>query len=114
MKEVYTARDHTEAHFIKNLLENAGIRVRVRGELLVGLGIPVGDRFPSIWVKDDADFDRAREVVDKFLEAQEEAAKNPVYWQCPKCGESIEDQFMECWKCSTARPTEGDPPSAEG
>ena len=24
-------------------------------------------------------------------------------WACPKCGESSEDQFDSCWKCSTPK-----------
>jgi uncharacterized membrane protein YvbJ len=39
-------------------------------------------------------------------------------WNCPKCGEPIEDQFDTCWKCgitkgnAPAAPSE-DPASAE-
>lgn len=27
-------------------------------------------------------------------------------WTCPKCGESLEDQFDSCWKCARQAPPE--------
>jgi hypothetical protein len=30
-------------------------------------------------------------------------------WTCPKCGETIEEQFDSCWRCRTPRPA---PPGA--
>ena len=29
-------------------------------------------------------------------------------WNCPKCGEDIEDQFDACWKCAGGGTEEGD------
>jgi hypothetical protein len=31
-------------------------------------------------------------------------------WRCPKCGETIEDQFDSCWKCTEAVPVERERP----
>ena len=25
-------------------------------------------------------------------------------WTCPKCGENLEDQFSNCWKCAGLKP----------
>lgn len=25
-------------------------------------------------------------------------------WRCPECGEEIDAQFTDCWKCGTSRP----------
>lgn len=66
MKQVYGAKDPFEVHLIKNLLENEGIQVVVRGEHLFGLrgSIPVSqETWPSVWVVQDGDFERAQEVV---------------------------------------------------
>jgi hypothetical protein len=27
------------------------------------------------------------------------------FWNCPQCGERVEEQFEACWNCSTAKPT---------
>ena len=37
-------------------------------------------------------------------------------WNCPKCGEDIEDQFDACWKCAGGGKEEGDAeePEIEG
>ncbi|HTJ00562.1 MAG TPA: hypothetical protein VL527_16900 [Dongiaceae bacterium] len=28
------------------------------------------------------------------------------HWKCPQCGEPVEEQFDQCWNCSTAKPPE--------
>ena len=67
MKEVYTARDQEVAYMVRDLLLARGFDVLVRGELLVGFGLRRKERYPSVWVKQSEDFDRAREVVEEFL-----------------------------------------------
>ncbi len=107
MKEVYTARDQEDAYMVRDLLFARGFDVLVRGEFLVGFGLPLKERYPSVWVKQSEDFDRAREVVEEFLRAREEATVNPKTWDCPKCGESLEQQFLQCWQCGAEQPEQG-------
>lgn len=33
-------------------------------------------------------------------------------WKCPKCGETVEDDFDACWKCQ--RPKDGTETQVEG
>lgn len=107
MIEVYTARDVVDARLMKELLESRGLRAVARGEPLniLGIHIPLGRVFPSVWVE-EGDFERARQIVDDFqrsLEREREAEAEAGPWTCPECGEELEGQFRECWNCQTPR-----------
>ncbi len=110
MREVYTARDVVDARLMTQLLESRGIRAVARGEPLsiLGINIPLGRVFPSVWVE-EADFARARQIVDDFnrsLEREREEEENAGPWTCPGCGEELEGQFRECWNCGAEREEE--------
>jgi len=112
MKRVYIARGSAEAHLIRAFLENDGIEAVVRGEDLSAVfgGIPIdGDSLPSVWVLDDADYDRALGLVKQSLRDSEadrgETAAGPD-WHCPRCGETVDGGLFICWSCSTARDEE--------
>ena len=106
MKKIYTAKNPADAHLLKGLLEGENIEADVRGEFLYGVRgeVPITpDTCPSVWVMDDADYDRAMELVSTFGEGE---PPNPVEgesWRCG-CGEENEGQFTECWSCGKARP----------
>ena len=66
--EVYVARDNIEAQFLRGLLEDSGIEVRVVGEGLHGLtgGLPSGySTAPRLWVR-RKDAERARKVIAEY------------------------------------------------
>jgi hypothetical protein len=106
LKKVYIAKNPADAHLVKGLLEGENIDAEVRGEFLYGVRgeVPITpDTCPSVWVRDDADYDRAMELVSTFREGE---PSNPVEgetWRC-RCGEENELQFTECWSCGKARP----------
>ena len=113
MKAIYSARDTMEAHFLKGLLEAEDIPAVVQGEALGSvLGeIPVTrSTLPNVLVNDD-DVDRAIPIVEQFRQRDQRSAAEDESdstrsetWTCPKCGEKIETQFTDCWKCGTPRP----------
>ena len=46
------------------------------------------------------DYDKAMEVIRQAL-----AGKNVgPSWRCVTCGEVIEGQFSQCWRCGSERP----------
>jgi hypothetical protein len=103
VQQVFVAQHPTEAHFIRGLLEAAGIHALVRGESLFsvrGETPATVDTLPSVWVGDD-EADRAREVIDQRRGAATDDADGP--WTCPQCGEQVEAQFTECWRCGASR-----------
>ena len=112
MQHVYTARDAMDAHFVRGLLEQAGLKAVVQGESLQETwgGLSVSDEnLPTVWV-DDADAAKATPIVQEYREKDRANAEDAVAdapratWTCANCGEGIETQFDRCWKCGHPRP----------
>ena len=105
MKKIYIAKNPADAHLLKGLLEGENIEAEVRGEFLYGVRgeVPITpDTCPSVWVMDDADYDRAMELVSTFHEGEPTSPVEGEAWRC-RCGEENEGQFTECWRCGKAR-----------
>ena len=103
MTEIFVHPDPTQLAHCRSILEEAGIACFIRNEdthdLIVGLPDPL--RQPSLFVNDDADAERAREL----LRDVEGAGKGDTPdWKCPKCGETVPGNFSSCWKCETPNP----------
>ena len=108
LKRIYLAANAVEAHMLKDLLAQEAIEAVVRGDDFVPL--QGGSLFrmetrPSVWVLDDERLARARELAAEFGGGPLPADR-PATWRC-RCGETIEEQFSECWSCGRARPEEG-------
>jgi len=103
MTEIFVHADLTQLAHCQSILEEAGIEAFIRNEtthdLIAGLPDPL--RQPSLWVTDDANAERAREL----LRDMESAGKSDApEWKCPQCGETVPGNFGTCWKCETQRP----------
>jgi Putative prokaryotic signal transducing protein len=95
MRQVHTADNPTDAHFLKGLLEANGIAAQVRFEDMIG-------DYPSVWVTADTDFKLAQELISALSSKQEIVEAQSESKCCPRCGENIEYQFTECWQCGTS------------
>jgi hypothetical protein len=96
----------TDAHLLKGFLESEGIGAVVQGEFLwIARGeVPITtDTAPSVWVTDDADFERAMDVVNEFQSSEGMSGPENKEWKCNNCNETNERQFTECWHCGTPR-----------
>jgi hypothetical protein len=99
-RRVHTAESVIEIAHLRNVLESAGIACEVRNDRLGGAvgEIPFVECWPELWVRHGGDVLRARGLID--------AALCPVTgaeaWTCPGCGERIEPQFEQCWRCAAA------------
>lgn len=87
------------AHYA-GALRAAGIECELRNTVLSGgLGeIPFLECAPQIWISNALDEARARELIEQL--------RTPVSgqpWACRRCGEVLEPQFGECWKCGAPR-----------
>ncbi len=107
---VYIARDAMDAHHLRAMLEDQGISAKVIGESLraAWAQIPAtASTLPAVWV-DKEDAERALPVVDQFTKTNIEGqpASGTTPWDCPKCGEHLEGQFIACWSCGTPRPAQ--------
>ena len=107
MKQVFVARTPTEAHLVKGVLETRGIRAEVRGEALWGTRgeIPLTpDTLPTVWVLDDRQAPEGLRIVEGYSSSASASGLEAQGWRCPVCGEQLESQFSECWKCGANRP----------
>ena len=103
MTEIFVHPDPTQLAHCRSILEEAGIACFIRNEethdLIAGLPDPM--RQPSLCVTNDADAERARELLrDLGGEGKSDAPE----WKCPKCGETVPGNFSSCWKCETLNP----------
>jgi hypothetical protein len=102
MRRLYQARDRIEAQFLADFLDRYLISTTILGDYLSGAAgeLPV-DVYPTVWVLEDEDHPRARELLTRFLEQSDTAAGSP--WICPVCGEQVESGFDLCWNCGRGR-----------
>lgn len=102
MKRVYSSSDNILIGFLSGILEDQKIKFLIKNETLQGgIGeIPAHEAWPEIWVINDSDEQLAKALIEQALTPE----KWQREWQCPSCGEWIESQFTECWKCNSPRP----------
>jgi hypothetical protein len=102
MKTVYSAPNITLVSIFRNILEEHGITCWIKNEFLsAGTGeLPPIECWPQLCVDDD-DVPAAQQLVDEALSAGNAPR---IAWRCDACGEDIEGQFTECWKCGGSGP----------
>jgi Putative prokaryotic signal transducing protein len=97
VKRVYRAATLLQVAHARNVLITAGIQCELRNQYLAGaLGdLPMMETWPQLYV-DDADEGFARSALARAV-----AAPAGSSWICPDCGEELEPQFLQCWRCGT-------------
>ena len=109
MLKIYSAKDPTDAHFLKGILESYGISCEVRGEALFSIRgeLPMTlETAPSVWIFDDSKFDEATTIILEFENSDSRNSPDEETWICESCGENSEGQFTECWNCGKSRSME--------
>ena len=100
MKYVFSASTMSpDNEMLKSILEKADIPCLIRNEYLTAGEAPFIS--PELWILNDEDYPRAREIVDAWENA---TIENQGPWVC-RCGETIEGQFTSCWQCGRERKT---------
>jgi hypothetical protein len=96
---VYSSYDLMAAHHARNLLEAEGIRAVVRNERLASaMGeLPPAECQAEVWVLDPGLAAQAERLLREGVQVTGEA------WTCAACGERLEPQFAQCWRCGGAR-----------
>ena len=102
MRKVYTSSDLNLVQYAKSVLEGHKIKSVILREQLAGVvgGIAPLDAWTELWVHDASHIDEARQLIESAMK-KTEIQQQP--WHCRGCGESIEAQFTQCWKCETER-----------
>lgn len=98
MRRVFSSFDLVAVHHARNLLEAEGIRAEVRNERLSSaMGeLPPAECQAEVWVLEAGDAARAERLL------REGARASGPPWTCA-CGERIEPQFTQCWRCGATR-----------
>jgi hypothetical protein len=104
--QVYSASSVHEAHFVAGLIRQAGIDVSIKNTdafLLAG-ELPPFTVAPTLWVRGEEQFAKAREIVETY----EERLNDPEIgslpeWSCKFCGETNPGNFEVCWHCGKDR-----------
>jgi len=99
MKKLTSADSLITINHFRNLLAAEGIETRIRNEHLASIlgEMPFVETWPELWVINDLDFDRAKQLIDAV-----DAESPSTPWKCRKCGEMNEGQFAACWNCSAS------------
>ncbi|GAB2780851.1 DUF2007 domain-containing protein [Halomonas shantousis] len=86
---------------VRNVLTSADIPCKLRNMVLGGGAgeLPLGECEPEVWVA-VRDVSRAQSLVRQALEGPGDTRPD---WSCRTCGETLEDVFAACWRCSTPR-----------
>ena len=103
MKKLTSADSIVTINHWKNLLESEGIPCEIRNEHLGSVmgEVPFPEVWPQLWVINDLDYDRGKQLIDAEI-AEIESPAEP--WKCGKCGEENEGQFSACWNCGASIP----------
>lgn len=98
MKRVFSSFDRIAVFHARNLLEAEGIRATVRNDMLSSaMGeLPPAECQAEVWVESEADAALAERIL------REGPAPTGAPWRCA-CGESLEGQFLQCWRCGGSR-----------
>ena len=105
--KVFVAQHHAEAHLVSGLLQANGIVAEVRGEaLFTTIEAPsvIPGAAPEVWVSNPAHVPLALDLVRRFSRGEALPGSLGPPWQCPKCSETLEAQFTQCWNCGTVKP----------
>ncbi len=100
MSRLYASHNTLLLEQIADALAHAGIASTMRNMNRTGQAageLPPIVCWPEIWLRDDADMDRARRILDGMLASLEDPGEA---WTCPACGEQLEGQFGSCWRCA--------------
>lgn len=101
MKRVHIAPTLLDAQLAVDVLSSLGIVTHIFNTHAAGaMGeVPFLHAQPEVWVDDDAQEARAREVLAELNDAPPRGEKI-----CPHCGERNPGNFLSCWQCRNALP----------
>lgn len=102
MKLIYTHENVMLVHSAKNILEQNNIESALKNEYSApnGANLGISNIFLELWVVNDEDYIRAREIIEREIVNPEPQAM----WICSQCKEENAGSFDFCWNCQSAKP----------
>ncbi len=112
VKRVYSASDLVDARLLADSLADECIRTHLFNASAVGAmgDVPFGEAWPEVWIADERDLSRAREVVAAHAARQPSGGS----LRCSGCGEESPSNFGCCWNCGMDVGAGSQPASAAG
>lgn len=103
MQRIYSAGDSVTIDYLQSVLDAAGIESLIKNQYLSGAagGLPPNECWPELWIADESHYEESLRLIAAALAPP---ARDLCDWTCPGCGELIERQFGECWKCGAHSP----------
>jgi hypothetical protein len=99
VRQVYSASDTSEAELLKQLLTDNDIPAVVEGAEVANVFGEIPPAKPAVSVPENVDWERVTQIVSEFENAKRQRAAG-IPWVCPRCRETIEPQFSDCWNCA--------------
>ena len=101
MMRVHIAPTLLDAQLAVDTLSSLGITAHIFNANAAGaLGeVPFLQAQPEVWVDDDSQASRAREILEGCQAMPPSQEKT-----CPYCGELNPGNFLSCWQCKRALP----------
>lgn len=98
MRLTYKHENRGLVYSVKNILAINDIDCHVKNDFgnTMGAEFGIGNTLLELWVKEDSDYERAREIIKQQLHQKEQKP-----WTCPNCHEENAGQFAVCWNCQT-------------
>jgi hypothetical protein len=92
--------DRTQAFLLRDLLAQHGIKAHVFNQNMSSIvgDVPPDVALPQVWLDDDADRDRAAEILRDYRVARN---RDGVLF-CGACREENPATFELCWNCGAA------------
>lgn len=101
MRMIYTNDNRMLVGNIRNILEAEGLELIVKNEFASGVigEVSAFDAWVELWVRSDADYDRACAILDRAFSRVDEKD-----WRCRDCDETNGAAFELCWRCRSEKP----------
>lgn len=99
MRLVYQHENRGLVYSVRNILAMNDIDCHVKNDHsnTMGAEFGIGNIQLELWVMNDSEYTRAREIIDAHLQEPENAED----WTCSNCGETNAAQFGLCWNCQS-------------
>ncbi len=101
MIKVFENFDFSRVGQMQSLLESYGIKTFLKNQYSSSVmgEVPFVEVVPQLYVLEERDLARAKQVLQLDLPADEPDEN----WVCAACGIDVEGTFDRCWKCGTGR-----------
>lgn len=102
MRKVFSSNEISETILVRDALVRHGIAVTIQNEHSGRSAVPAFRAPAEIWLIDDNDYEKARQIVVDTL-ATLDSKSDGGQWVCSNCGEENPGSFELCWSCGRER-----------